>query len=50
MAGRSDPTLGTLLALADALELASIEELITPLGTTVLLRMGEGAGATLRAG
>ena len=36
-AGRSDPALGTMLALLGPLELNSIEELITPLGTTRLL-------------
>lgn len=36
-AGRSDPTLGTLLALAEALELRSVEELLGPLGTQAML-------------
>jgi DNA-binding phage protein len=35
--GKSDPRLSTMLALVRALELASIEELLSPLGTTLLL-------------
>ena len=36
--GESDPTLSTMLALAAALDLHSIEELIAPLGTSIALR------------
>lgn len=34
---RSDPTLSTLLRIVDALGLSSIEELLAPIGTQVLL-------------
>ncbi len=37
LSGTSDPSLSTLLALVRALELGSIEELLAPLGTTVVL-------------
>ena len=37
LAGTSDPTLSTMLALVRALELGSIEELLSPLGTSVVI-------------
>ena len=37
LAGRSDPSLSTLLALADALDLRSIDELLGPLPTESIL-------------
>jgi len=43
--GRSDPTLGTMLALVEALELASIEELLAPLGTSAYREAQGGASA-----
>jgi transcriptional regulator with XRE-family HTH domain len=35
--GRTDPTLGTLLAIVEALELASVEQLLGPLGTETMI-------------
>lgn len=43
LAGSSDPTLGTLLAVAKALELGSIEQLLGPSGTETLLALQEQA-------
>jgi transcriptional regulator with XRE-family HTH domain len=37
LSGTSDPSLSTMLALARALGLASIEELLSPLGTSVVI-------------
>ncbi len=37
VSGTSDPTLSTMLALVKALGLASIEELLSPLGTSVVI-------------
>lgn len=37
LAGTSDPTLSTMLALVRALGLGSIEELLSPLGTSVVI-------------
>jgi DNA-binding phage protein len=37
LAGNSDPTLSTMLALVRALGLGSIEELLSPLGTSVVI-------------
>lgn len=37
LSGSSDPTLSTMLALVRALELGSIEELLSPLGTSVVI-------------
>jgi transcriptional regulator with XRE-family HTH domain len=37
LAGSSDPTLSTMLALVRAFGLGSIEELLNPLGTSVVL-------------
>jgi DNA-binding phage protein len=37
LAAEDDPRLGVMLRLVDALELRSIEELVAPLGTVLLL-------------
>lgn len=37
LAGTSDPSLSTMLALVSALGLGSIEELLSPLGTSVVI-------------
>lgn len=38
--GGTEPTLGTMLALVDCLQLASLEELLAPLGTSLALERG----------
>jgi len=37
LSGTSDPSLSTMLALVRALELGSIEELLSPLGTSIVI-------------
>jgi transcriptional regulator with XRE-family HTH domain len=44
--GKTDPTLGTMLALVDGLALVSIEELLAPLGTSLVLRAPSRAAET----
>lgn len=41
--GESDPTLSEMIALAVVFELGSVEELLAPLGTRVLLSNAAGA-------
>lgn len=55
LSGSSDPSLSTMLALVRALELGSIEELLAPLGTAVVLgdfpnRARHPGGESSRAG
>lgn len=48
-AGRSDPTLSTLLALVEALELRSIDELLGPLPTESVLRRQRRSAISARS-
>jgi transcriptional regulator with XRE-family HTH domain len=48
-AGRSDPTLSTMLALTETLGLRSVEELLGPLGTQALLALQRGTAAARTA-
>ena len=48
-AGRTDPTLSTMLALVEALELRSIEELLGPLGTQSMLELQRGSSVGMRS-
>ena len=48
-AGRSDPSLSTMLALVEALELRSIEELLGPLTTESMLRHQRSSSVSARS-
>lgn len=48
-AGRSDPSLSTMLALVEALDLRSIEELLGPLSTESMLRHQRSSSISTRS-